>query len=85
MDVNTYPNPCRTTSTIEFYSPVSTSVKVDIINRQGVMVRQLYNGQMYEKETKEFKLDAYGLPSDLYHYKITTEYGIKYGKILIAD
>ncbi|QSE98243.1 T9SS type A sorting domain-containing protein [Fulvivirga lutea] len=85
MEINAYPNPFSGSSTVSIYTPKSTSVKVEVFNRQGLKVKELYNGHSSENETLDIRFDAYDLPSDVYTYKISTDYGVKHGKIILAN
>jgi hypothetical protein len=85
ITVIAYPNPFTESSQIEFYTPTSTNLLVEVFNRQGVEVKRLYNGQVEGQETIKIKFEADNLPSDIYTYRITTDYGVKYGKLVLTN
>ena len=85
MTLNAYPNPFTETATLKFFTPVSSNLKAELYNRNGVKVKDLYNGQVRANESIELKIDGYNLPADIYTYKVTTDYGVKYGKIVLTN
>ncbi len=84
MTVATYPNPSKGESKIRVYTPIATNVTVDIYNRNGLLVKRIYNKVVQGHQDVEILFDGYDLPSDIYTYKITTDYGVKYGKLILA-
>jgi hypothetical protein len=82
--VTAYPNPFSGSAKIRVYVPITTNVVVDIINRQGVMIRRIFEGQVAGQQNVEVVFDAHDLPSDIYTYKITTDHKVKYGKMVLA-
>ncbi|WP_221412672.1 T9SS type A sorting domain-containing protein, partial [Fulvivirga lutimaris] len=85
MTMNAYPNPFTEKATLEFYTPVSSKLKAELYNRNGIKVKDLYNGQLRANESIKLSIDGYNLPADIYSYKVTTDYGVKYGKIVLTN
>lgn len=85
MTINAYPNPFTETATLEFYTPVSSKLKAELYNRNGIKVKDLYNGELRANESIKLSIDGYNLPADIYNYKVTTDYGVKYGKIVLTN
>ncbi len=85
ISINTYPNPFTEQSTFEFYTPTATNLQVDVYNRQGVMVRQLFKGNVGSQQSLILDFVAEGLPSDIYTYRIVTDYGVEYRKVILTN
>jgi len=64
-----YPNPFNPTTTLSFSIPVRSEVRISLINVIGEVVKEIASGT-YESGTHEVKLDASGLSSGVYFYKL---------------
>ncbi|MBL7976697.1 MAG: T9SS type A sorting domain-containing protein [Bacteroidetes Order II. Incertae sedis bacterium] len=64
-----YPNPFNPSTTFELTLPVTQQVRVAVYNMLGQEVRLLHNGTL-SVGTTPFKLNAAGLPSGLYFYRV---------------
>lgn len=66
-----YPNPFNPVTSINFTLPEKSTVKLEIYNSLGQMIRTLVNG---EKEAGNYsvKFDASNLPSGTYLYRLST-------------
>ncbi|HCR48101.1 MAG TPA: T9SS type A sorting domain-containing protein [Rhodothermales bacterium] len=64
-----YPNPFNPSTTFELTLPFAQQVRVSVYNILGQEVRLLHNGTL-SAGTTPFKLNAAGLPSGLYFYRV---------------
>ena len=64
-----YPNPFNPTTTLSFSIPVRSEVRISLINVIGEVVKEIASGT-YESGSHEVKLDASGLSSGVYFYKL---------------
>jgi hypothetical protein len=64
-----YPNPFNPTTTIEFSLPARSDVRLVLVNVLGQAVREIATGD-YQAGTHKVTLDASGLASGVYFYKL---------------
>ena len=67
-----YPNPFNPTTTVSFSLPSKCSVKLNLFNSLGQIVKELKNG-IVEAGSYNVNLNAGELPSGIYLYSITAE------------
>jgi len=66
-----YPNPFNPVTTISFYLPKESSVKLTVMNAKGETVKVIGNGN-YQAGNHNFNFDGSGLNSGVYFYQLTT-------------
>jgi len=79
-----YPNPFRTTTTIEFSIPRDSRVRIEILNLSGQTVNVLLDSYL-ERGVHSIVFNASDLPNGVYFYKLKTVYfeGVK--KMIIIN
>ena len=80
--ITAYPNPFRTESTIEFSVPFDTRASLDIYTLDGRHVTNLFDKEVYAHEKHSVLFDASSLPANMYLYKLCTDQGMRYGKLI---
>ncbi|MEO1626285.1 MAG: T9SS type A sorting domain-containing protein [Bacteroidota bacterium] len=78
-----YPNPSATNQTLEFETSQAGIVMVDIIDKNGQVVRQLFNGQL-EAGSHQLEVDVQDLSGFVHYYRITDANGQSTKKTLIT-
>ncbi|RPH92378.1 T9SS C-terminal target domain-containing protein [candidate division KSB1 bacterium] len=68
-----YPNPFNQETVIRFALPERQTVHLTLINVLGQVVSQPINGQAYESGTHEIQVNAAGLSSGVYFYRLETK------------
>lgn len=66
-----YPNPFNSSTKIEYYVPVISSVEIAIFNIHGQLINLLYKGTQNAGD-HQIIWDAHELPSGMYFYQIQT-------------
>ncbi|MBN8587743.1 MAG: family 10 glycosylhydrolase [Rhodothermia bacterium] len=74
LDQN-YPNPFNPTTTIQFRLEKSAYVKLTLYDMLGRQVRTLVENRLLSAGEHHVRVDAHGLPSGLYHYRLETPTG----------
>jgi hypothetical protein len=69
-----FPNPAAGRQTVSFSTSSAGPVKVELLNQQGEVLRELANGT-FEAGGHELEADAAGLRPGVYFYRITTAQG----------
>lgn len=64
-----FPNPFNPTTTIEFYLPKSSNINLSLIDSIGRVVKTITEG-FYSQGNHQVKLNASGLASGVYFYKL---------------
>jgi len=80
--ITAYPNPFDQEATIEFSVPYDSHVSLDVYSLDGRHVTNLYRDDVYAHERYSTVFDATFLPSNVYIYKLTTDQGMRYGKLM---
>jgi len=78
-----YPNPFNPATTIKFFNPAATNVKIAVYNAKGELVNELFNG-VAAAGMQSVKFDATGLNSGVYFYRLTSEKQNLTGKMLLV-
>ncbi|MCD4746987.1 MAG: T9SS type A sorting domain-containing protein [Bacteroidales bacterium] len=79
-----FPNPCMNFTTIQFYIPDKTNVRLEIFNLNGERIGILLDQSMIPG-TYDVKLDTYTLKNGTYIYKLTTDNFEKSIKMVIGS
>jgi len=74
MGVNVYPNPVAYISQIELELPKSGQVQIDLLDRQGNLVKTILN-ERKAKGKHTIEVSTADLPANIYYYKVITENG----------
>jgi hypothetical protein len=69
-----YPNPFRTRTQFDLRVKQTQRVSVEVYNILGQRVRTLYEGLMRNGDARTFTIEARGLPSGLYLYRVRGEH-----------
>lgn len=77
-----YPNPFNPSTTINFYLPVDSNVKLDIYNTNGEIVNNLLN-QTMSGGNHSLNFNAESLSSGVYYYSLKTETSYLVKKMLL--
>lgn len=77
-----YPNPFNPSTTINYYLPQSTKVKLEIFDVIGGVVRVLVDEEK-DAGTYSVQFDAGKLASGIYYYRFTTDYFNQTRKMLL--
>ena len=83
-----YPNPFNSSTTIKFYTPKNSYIKLVVVDLLGRKIRTLYDGEIANgsHEIKWDGLNEYGnlIPSGVYLIQfISKEYSFQYKTVLI--
>jgi hypothetical protein len=70
---NIYPNPAEGRAQVDFVSEVQDHVQIQLMDMQGRVIRQLYAGEVAERELHSFELDGDELPGGVYLLKVAGE------------
>jgi hypothetical protein len=81
--ITAYPNPSSGVVNFKFKVDVSSKVTLDILSSTGALVSRVYEGYADSMLLKTITWDS-RLPQGIYWYKLSTQLGIKYGKIVIT-
>jgi len=85
INVNATPNPMNEKSIITIDSEINTVVSVSLYTTQGVLLRNLFEGEIDTENVKEIELKRENLPSGIYIVKLTTLSGKVTTKIIIGE
>jgi len=77
-----YPNPFNPTTTIEFSLPARSSVRLALVDMLGRTVREITTGD-YTAGTHKVTLDASGLASGVYFYKLQANNFVDVKKLVV--
>jgi hypothetical protein len=69
-----YPNPFRTRTQFDLSVKQTQRVSVEVYNILGRRVRTIYDGVMRTGDARTFTIEARGLPSGLYLYRVRGEH-----------
>lgn len=69
-----YPNPADEYTNIKFYIPTQTSVRIEVYDMKGGLVKNVINDVIYNKGEWEIILRTRELHIGNYEYRLTTEY-----------
>ncbi|MDM7926846.1 MAG: T9SS type A sorting domain-containing protein [bacterium] len=78
-----YPNPFNPSTTIEFNLPAASDVRLELVNGIGQVVRELTSGT-YAAGRHHVAVDASGLGSGVYFYRLTAGDRVDVKKLMIA-
>ena len=84
MSFSTYPNPFKEKNFTEFSLNEEGSISLVVLNADGKLVREIFNGKAEAKRKYQFTFEASDLPAGMYIYKLTTPKEIIIKKILLA-
>ncbi len=70
---NIYPNPAEGHAQVDFVSEVQDHVQIQMLDLNGRVIRQLYEGEVAERELYSFELDGNELPAGVYLLKVEGE------------
>jgi mannose/cellobiose epimerase-like protein (N-acyl-D-glucosamine 2-epimerase family) len=82
FNLNNYPNPFNTTTTIRFELARSSNVKLFVYNSSGQIIEQILDEEMI-KGKHEITWNASDYQSGIYFYKIIVEGGSQTGKCIL--
>ncbi len=71
--IGNFPNPFNPVTTIQFNLPSAAIVQIDIYNTIGQKLMSINAGSFSAGENRQFSLDASGLSSGTYLYRITAD------------
>lgn len=74
-NINVFPNPAGPTQNIEFEVLAAGKVQVDIVDRQGNVVKSVFKGDL-PKGVNKLEVNTSGLPAKMYYYRITDAGGM---------
>jgi hypothetical protein len=77
-----YPNPFRSTTTIDISLPVVKNVQLILYNREGRIISRLINGSLSQGH-HQVDLNASTLPDGIYFYSLITDSVVKVKKMVI--
>jgi hypothetical protein len=77
-----YPNPFNPTTTIEFFLPVRSDVRLVLVDLLGRVVKEMAVGN-YTAGKHEVKLDASNLASGIYFYKLVASDFVNVKKLVL--
>lgn len=83
INMNTYPNPCSDLLNIEFTLTRDSQVKLEILSITGQQLAVLYSGHASSNKPIRTKYIPSSLNEGMVIYRISTEYGSRYGKTII--
>jgi hypothetical protein len=76
-----YPNPVSGQATMDYFVPEQGSIRVDLLNSCGHLVRMLYAADRF-KGKGTLRVDMSTLPAGLYFVRIQTLHGIQTRKVM---
>ncbi|HHG85651.1 MAG TPA: T9SS type A sorting domain-containing protein, partial [Bacteroidetes bacterium] len=82
--VSAYPNPSNGRTTIKFLSPKAGRVQLDLFTMTGVQVKTLYNGVVNAGVSQQVEFETQAMPAGIYLYRLTSEAGVKAGKLQVV-
>ena len=85
INVTAYPNPFAGKLSIDFTSYEDTQATVEIFDLQGNRVEVLFDGEAERGVVYQMEFDASELPAQMYIYRISTNNGVKIGKVLSTN
>ncbi len=77
-----YPNPFNSSTTIQYFLPERSYVKLEVYNLLGEKIKTLVNGEQIANSYK-LKFNAAGLSSGIYFYRITINDMIRTKKLIL--
>ncbi|WP_020402598.1 T9SS type A sorting domain-containing protein [Gracilimonas tropica] len=80
---NNYPNPFNPQTKIKYDIPEITEVSLTVYNTVGQKVRSLVAGEVQASGSYEVTFDASDLPTGMYLYRLTTEFGTQVKKMTL--
>ena len=84
INLNVYPNPFSTNTTISYVLPSAAQTAVEVYDVLGKKVAELFNGKQADGEQQiTFDRAAYGLTNGMYFVKIKIEEGTITQKVLV--
>lgn len=81
--IGNYPNPFNPTTTIKFFNPAATNLKIAVYNAKGEFVREVFNG-MSAAGMQSVNFDAGNLNSGVYFYRLSSAQKTLTGKMLMV-
>jgi len=85
IQVGASPNPMNQKSTVLVDSKVNTNATVKLYNLQGVLVKDLYTGEISSDEVKEILLERGGLPNGIYIIELISVHGKVSSRVIIGE
>lgn len=82
--IKTYPNPARSTATVQVTLAETGNVTVRIYTMQGQLVKQLYNGNVSGGIMQQYLFNVNNLAAGTYFIRVTTKSKTYNNKIVIA-
>lgn len=70
-----YPNPFNPTTVVHFDLPMAANVRIDIYSPLGELIKRVRGGQMSAGTDQTVRIDASGLSSGLYLYRVIATAG----------
>lgn len=83
-NTNVFPNPATNDQTIEFDVVESGNVLVEVIDKNGKVIRQIHNGTMNEG-TQRLSVDVSDLKGFVFYYRITDAVGTSSTKFMTKN
>ena len=83
LSFNAYPNPFKSTVTIEFSSNITSQTLVEVYSMEGRKVATLWNGTTEGGASYKTEFNAAGLGDGIYMYRITSADRIINGKLTL--
>jgi hypothetical protein len=77
-----YPNPFNPTTTIEFTVPVTSNVRITLVNILGQVVKEIVTHE-YKPGTYKVSLDASHLASGVYFYHLQAGHFVDVKKLVL--
>ncbi|MCS6808935.1 MAG: DUF1501 domain-containing protein [Bacteroidota bacterium] len=83
MTLRNYPNPCSHETTIEYFLPRASTVKLSLTDTQGREIYPIFYGHQ-QQGMQSLRFDVSSLASGVYFYALRTEYGFVSAQISIV-
>ena len=80
-----YSNPMESTAQIEFSLSASANAELNVFDLTGRQVAHLFKGKAEAGKQYEFKLDRGNLMPGTYIYRLTTDRGQIYSRMLVIN
>ena len=81
LELRVYPNPARGQTTIGYSLPESESLRIDLLNGCGHLVKTVYEGSS-TRGKRSVKVDLSTLPAGFYFVRINTKQGVQTRKLI---